>query len=435
MKFYADVHIHSHYSRATSKDLDPEHLYLWAQLKGIQVVGTGDFVHPGWMKELKEKLEPAEPGFFKLKAKYADQIDGQVPAACKAPVRFLLSCEISNIYKRLDKVRKVHNCIFAPDFAAAEKIQKKLGTIGNISSDGRPILGLDSRDLLEIVLESDPVSYLIPAHIWTPWFSAMGSKSGFDRMTDCFADLSAHIFAVETGLSSDPFMNWRLSQLDPYVLVSNSDAHSPPKLGREATLYDTEFSYVGIYRALSDRKDKGLLGTIEFFPEEGKYHYDGHRDCAQRLHPRETARHKGLCPACGKPVTVGVMARVEELADNPEGRKSPQWRPYWSLIPLPEIIADAKGQGVNSQGVQKIFFEMLHKFGNEISILRDVPLSQIRAGGGSLIADGIARMREGKVKIAAGYDGEYGTINIFSQDERAGSKEQLTLFGNHAVGA
>lgn len=429
MKFYSDVHIHSHYSRATSKDLDPEHLTLWAQLKGIHVVGTGDFVHPGWMKELKEKLEPApEAGFFKLKDKYAKTIKAEVPGSCQADVRFLLSCEISNIYKRLDKVRKVHNCIFAPSFEAAEKIQKKLGAIGNISSDGRPILGLDSRDLLEIVLESDPLSYLIPAHIWTPWFSALGSKGGFDKMTDCFGDLSPHIFAVETGLSSDPLMNWRLSQLDEYVLVSNSDAHSPPKLGREATAYDTEFSYPGIYKALSDRKNKGLIGTLEFFPEEGKYHYDGHRDCKTRLHPQETLKNKGLCPVCKRPVTVGVMARVEELADHPEGRKSPTSRPYFSLIPLPEIIADAKGNGPNSQGVQKIFFEMLHRIGNEFYVLRDAPLEQIERNAGSLITDGIRRMRAGQVHIAAGYDGEYGTIEIFSDEEREGSKEQLTLF-------
>lgn len=428
MKFYADVHLHSHYSRATSKDLNLEHLALWAQRKGIQVVGTGDFVHPGWFKELREKLEPAEPGFFKLKAAYADLTQNEVSAPCQGQVRFMLSCEISNIYKKDDKVRKVHNVIFAPSFEAAAKVQAKLGGIGNISSDGRPILGLDSRDLLEIVLESDPLSYLIPAHIWTPWFSAMGSKSGFDRMDECFGDLSGHIFAVETGLSSDPPMNWRLSQLDPYVLVSNSDAHSPPKLGREATIYDTEFSYQGIYRALSDRGDKGLVGTIEFFPEEGKYHYDGHRDCRLRLHPAETIKNKGLCPKCGKPVTVGVMARVEELADHPEGRTSPNSRPYVSLIPLAEIIADAKGMGVNAQGVQKIFFEMLRKLGNEIFILREAPLERIKKLSGSLIAEGIRRVREKQVQIAAGYDGEYGTIRIFSSEERELPEEQMTLF-------
>ncbi len=428
MLFYTDVHLHSHYSRATSKDLNLEYLAFWAQLKGIQIVGTGDFVHPGWLKELKQKLEPAEPGLFRLKEECSAAAERHLPPACKGEVRFMLSCEISNIYKRLDKVRKVHNVIFAPSFAAAEKIQEQLGDIGNISADGRPILGLDSRDLLEIVLESDPLSYLIPAHIWTPWFSALGSKGGFDRMEDCFGDLTSHVFAVETGLSSDPLMNWRLSQLDPYVLVSNSDAHSPPKLGREATIYDTEFSYNGIYQALSDKKDKGLTGTVEFFPEEGKYHYDGHRFCQVRLHPKETKAHNGLCPQCGKPVTVGVMARVEELADHPEGRKSPRWRPYQSLIPLPEIIGEAKGVGPNSQSVEKTFMEMLAKLGNEMFILREAGLDQIKKSAGTLIAEGIQRMREGKVNISAGYDGEYGKVHIFSEEERNAKEDQLTLF-------
>ncbi|HBR15334.1 MAG TPA: hypothetical protein DD723_07315 [Candidatus Omnitrophica bacterium] len=428
MKFYADVHIHSHYSRATSKSLNLESLSLWAQLKGIQVVGTGDFVHPKWLEELKQKLQPAEDGLFKLKPAYEAVTRQELPKACQGPVRFMLSCEISNIYKRQDKVRKVHHLVFAPGFEAASKIQARLGAIGNISSDGRPILGLDSRDLLEIVLESDPHSYLVPAHIWTPWFSVLGSKSGFDRIEDCFADLSSHIFALETGLSSDPLMNWRLSRMDPYALISNSDAHSPQKLGRESTIYDMDFSYAGIYRALSDPKDKGLIGTVEFFPEEGKYHYDGHRQCQTRLHPKDTITQKGLCPQCGKPVTVGVMSRVEELADHPEGRKSPRGRPYYSLIPLPEIIADARGMGQNSGAVQRLFMELLSKVGNEMYILRDAPLEEIQRTAGSLIAEGIRRVRSGKVEIAAGYDGEFGTIKIFSPKERKTVKEQILLF-------
>ncbi len=428
MRYYADLHIHSHFSRATSKNLNLEYLFLWAQLKGIQVVGTGDFAHPGWMKELKEKLEPAEEGFFKLKSAYTKKIQKELPKACQGEVRFMLTVEISNIYKRLDKVRKVHNVVLAPDFKAAEKIQSRLGAIGNISSDGRPILGLDSRDLLEIVLESDPMSYLIPAHIWTPWFSALGSKSGFDKMTDCFADLSPHIFAVETGLSSDPLMNWRLSQLDPYALVSHSDAHSPQKLGRESTIYDTEFSYSGIYQALKDPQNKGLVGTVEFFPEEGKYHYDGLRSQNLRLHPQETIKHKGLDPQTGKPVTIGVMHRVEELADHPEGRKSPRWRPYTSLIPLPEIIADAKGMGQNAQGVQRVYRELLAKMGSEMYILREASLAEIKAMAGSILAEGIRRVREGKVNIEPGYDGEYGVIKIYQPQERETAKEQLVLF-------
>jgi uncharacterized protein (TIGR00375 family) len=429
MKFIADTHIHSHYSRATSKDLDLEHIYYWSQLKGVQVVGTADFVHPKWLAEIEEKLEPAEEGFFKLKKKYAAPMDKLVPKTCAHEVRFLLSVEISNIYKRLGKVRKVHNLIYVPHFKAAEKLQAKLETIGNIRSDGRPILGLDSRDLLEITLESDPLSYLIPAHIWTPWFSALGSMGGFDRMEDCFGDLTKHIFAVETGLSSDPLMNWRLKQLDDYVLVSNSDAHSPQKLAREATVYDTEFSYRGIYNALSNPKDKGLVGTIEFFPEEGKYHYDGHRNCKVRWHPQETRKHQGICSVCGKPVVVGVMARVEDLADRKEGEKSARWRPYYNIISLPELIAQAKDCGVASKAVQQVYHEMLGQLGNELFILQEAPLRDIERSAGSLLAQGVQRMRQGKVKIAAGYDGEFGTIELFSQEDRERiNQDQMVLF-------
>lgn len=428
MKFYADLHIHSHYSRATSKDLDLEHLYVWAQLKGIQVVGTGDFVHPVWLKEMEEKLEPAEEGFFKLKEKYAKPMDAHVSSACRGQVRFMLTVEISNIYKRLDKVRKVHNLIWSPSFEAAKKVQAKLGAIGNIKSDGRPILGLDSHDLLEIALEADPMNIFVPAHIWTPWFSALGSMGGFDRMEDCFGELTKHIFAVETGLSSDPLMNWRLKQLDPFILVSNSDAHSPGKLGRECNLFDTEFSYRGIYNALKNPKDKGLVATLEFFPEEGKYHYDGHRNCRVRLHPRETIKNKGLCPQCGKPVTVGVMARVEELADRPEGEKAPRARPYKSLTQLTSLIGEAKDVGPASKAVEQSFQQMLSSIGNELHILCDAPIDQIKKSAGDVIAEGVSRMREGKIDIAAGYDGEYGTIKIFSEKERQAIDQQLALF-------
>lgn len=428
MRYYADLHIHSHYSRATSKDLDLEHLYLWAQLKGINVVGTGDFVHPKWLAEIEEKLEPAEEGFFRLKKEYAQTVEAYVPAACKGEVRFVLTVEISNIYKRHDKVRKVHNLIWVPGFKAAKNIQAKLGAIGNIKSDGRPILGLDSKDLLEITLESDPKSLFVPAHIWTPWFSALGSKGGFNSMEEAFGDLKDHIYAVETGLSSDPLMNWRLEQLDNYILVSNSDAHSAPKLGREANLFDTEFSYDGIYRALKDKNDQGLVATIEFFPEEGKYHFDGHRDCQIRLHPTETIKNNGLCPECGKPVTVGVMARVEELASRPEGAKSPRWRPYKSAIPLPEIISEAKKCGVNSKGVQEFYQQMLASIGNEFYILMDAPIDEIRQKSGEVMAESISRMRKGEVSIAPGYDGEFGVIKIYSEKERKGIEGQLALF-------
>ncbi len=427
MKFYADLHIHSHYSRATAKNLDLENLYVWAQLKGIHLVGTGDCVHPQWLKELETKLEPAEEGLFKLKDTFAKPMEAQVPPACRMPVRFMLTVEISNIYKRLDKVRKVHNLIWFPSFESAKRVQAKLNAIGNIKSDGRPILGLDSRDLLEIALEADPKNLFVPAHIWTPWFSALGSMGGFDRMEDCFADLTKHIYAVETGLSSDPVMNWRLKQLDPYISISNSDAHSPSKLGREANIFDTELSYSAIYKALSDVKDKGLVGTLEFFPEEGKYHYDGHRNCQTRLHPQETIKHKGLCPVCKKEVTVGVMARVEELADHPEGRKAPRARPYKSLIPLPEIISEAKDVGSASKAVQAVYQDMLKNLGSEFHILCDMPIDQIKKAAGDIIAEGIRRTREGKVQIAPGYDGEFGTIKIFSDQERDAIDRQMAI--------
>ncbi len=418
MKFYADLHLHSHYSRATSKQLNLEHLSKWAQLKGITVVGTGDFVHPGWLDELRKKLEPAEAGLFKLKKEFAELTQPEVPKACAGEVRFMLTVEISSIYKRLDKVRKIHNVIFAPSFEAALKLQARLEAIGNIRSDGRPILGLDSRDLLEIVLETDPLSFLVPAHIWTPWFAVLGSKGGFDSMEDCFADLLPHIFAVETGLSSDPPMNWRLKQLDRFVLVSNSDAHSPPKLAREANLFDTELSYPAMYRAWKDESDRGFLGTIEFFPEEGKYHYDGHRECKTRLHPKETAAHNGNCPVCNRPVTVGVMARIEALADRPEGERPPRWRPFTNLIPLPEVIGDARGQAATTKGVNEVFESLLKHVGNELHILQDAPLEEIKKYAGEIVAEGIRRMRASEVKIAAGYDGEYGTIHLFSDEER-----------------
>jgi len=427
MKFIADLHLHSHFSRATSPQLDLEHLSKWAQLKGVTVVGTGDFTHPGWLDEVEKKLEPAEEGLFRLKDEFARATQAEVPKACRSEVRFMLTTEISNIYTRHGRGRKVHNLIFAPSIAVARKIQARLESIGNIRSDGRPILGLDSRDLLEITLESDPQAYFIPAHIWTPWFSMLGSKGGFDSVEACFGDLTPHIFAVETGLSSDPLMNWRLQQLDHFVLVSNSDAHSPQKLAREANLFDTELSYPAIWHALKDETDRGFLGTMEFFPEEGKYHYDGHRLCKTRLHPRETKVYKGNCPVCGKPVVIGVMARVEELADRLEGEKSPRARPYYNIIPLPEIIGDAKNQNATTKAVDEIFHKLLNGIGNELFILLEAPLADIERVGGSLIAEGIRRMRAGNVNIVAGYDGEYGKIHLFTPEEREQHKMQVSL--------
>lgn len=428
MTFVADIHLHSHYSRATSKNLNLEHLSKWAQLKGVQVVGTGDIAHPGWLAELKTKLAPAEEGLFCLKEEHTTVVRSEVFKACQGTVRFMLAGEISNIYKKGDKVRKIHHVVFLPSFEAVEKFQARLEKIGNIRSDGRPILGLDSRDLLEIVLETDPQGYLIPAHIWTPWFALLGSMSGFDSVEECFDDLTPHIFALETGLSSDPPMNWRLSALDRYTLVSNSDAHSPQKLGREANVFNTALSYPAIFAALKTGDPVAFCGTIEFFPEEGKYHYDGHRKCEIRWNPTETLKNKGACEVCGKPVTVGVMHRVEKLADRKSDYKPGNRHPYNCLIPLPEILAEMYETGVGTKRVTETYETLLSKLGPELSILMHKPLDEISRTGGTLLAEGIRRMRSGEIEIAAGYDGEYGKIQLFSEDEREYFSNQMGFF-------
>ncbi|HRV95609.1 MAG TPA: endonuclease Q family protein, partial [Anaerolineae bacterium] len=417
MKFIADIHIHSHYSRATSKNLDFEHLTQWAQLKGVNLLATGDVAHPSWLQEMKDKLEPAEDGLFRLKPAYAQAVSRDVPAACQAEVRFILGGEISSIYKKHDRVRKVHNLIFAPSLDAVEKIQAALEKIGNIRSDGRPILGLPSRDLLETILEVDSACCLIPAHIWTPWFSLLGSKSGYDSVEACFEDLSDHIFALETGLSSDPPMNWRVSALDGYTLVSNSDAHSPPKLAREATLLNTEPSYQAIFDALKSGDPAVFGGTLEFFPEEGKYHHDGHRKCSINWDPKETIAHDGRCAVCGKPVTVGVLHRVEALADRPDGATPARSQPFASLIPLPEVLGEIHGVGPNTKTVRQAFDLLLAKLGPELAILRDIPLAEIEQVGGTRLAEGIRRMRAGQVRPIAGFDGQPGVIKLFNPNE------------------
>ncbi len=429
MKFIADLHIHSFYSRATSKDLTFEHLWKWAQLKGVHVVATGDVAHPGWLAEIKEKLEPAEEGLFRLKSEYESKVKDEIPGACERIVRFLIGGEISNIYKKNDKVRKIHNVVFTPSIEATEKLQARLEKIGNIRSDGRPILGLDSRDLLEIVLELDSQAHLIPAHIWTPWFAMLGSKSGFDSVEECFGDLTEHIFALETGLSSDPSMNWRLSQLDRYTLVSNSDAHSPQKLAREANVFNTELSYHSIFDALKTGDNEKFWGTVEFFPEEGKYHYDGHRKCGIRWNPKTTLENNKICPVCGNPVTVGVMHRIETLADCESGRKKENAHSFKSLIPLPEILSEVLQVGPASKKVRQAYESLLENLGSELSILQDVPLEDIKNSGGELLAEAVKRMRDGNVTLAGGYDGEYGVIKLFEDDERERYTTQLGFFG------
>ena len=417
--FFADLHTHSKYARATSKLSDLEHLAYWGAKKGISVVGTGDFTHPAWRGELRDKLVPAEPGLFRLR----EDIEREVRARLDVPVRglprFLLSVEISTIYKKGDKTRKVHHLIYAPDFDSVDRMVESLAKIGNLRADGRPILGLDSRHLLEIALSAGEGCYLVPAHVWTPWFAVLGSKSGFDAVADCYGDLAEHIFAVETGLSSDPPMNWCLSSLDRYTLVSNSDAHSPPKLGREANVFTCDMDYFAMRRALETRE--GFAGTVEFFPEEGKYHLDGHRKCEVVLDPAETKALEGRCPSCGKPLTVGVMHRVQDLADRPLGYRPADAPDFRSFVPLSEIVAEIVGAGVNTKTVGRAYESLLARLGSELFILEHAPIEDLRRGGhgqlGSRLAEAVTRMREGRVIRQAGYDGEYGVIRLFEARE------------------
>jgi uncharacterized protein (TIGR00375 family) len=428
MKFIADLHIHSHFSRATAKNLDFENIYIAAQLKGITVVATGDFTHPGWFAEIKKKLVPAEEGLFKLKDEIADKCDRKIPLACRGTVRFMLVSEISSIYKKDNKTRKIHNLVFFPALDLAEKFNSKLDKIGNIKSDGRPILGLDARNLLEILLNTSDEAFLIPAHIWTPWFSLFGSKSGFDSIEECFEDLSAYIFAVETGLSSDPAMNRQVSGLDGLTLVSNSDAHSPLKLGREANIFNTELAFKSIKSALETGDPNRFLGTFEFYPEEGKYHLDGHRKCDIRLWPEETRKLNGICSVCNKPLTLGVLYRVEELADRPEGIKPARNHPFYSIIPLVEVLSEVLRVGPGSKKVMGNYHTLLEKLGPEFNILNKLNIKTIEKAGGPLLGEAIARMRRNDVVILPGYDGEFGTIKIFTPNEREKLLAQKTLF-------
>jgi uncharacterized protein (TIGR00375 family) len=415
VRFHADLHIHSKHSRACSRDCDLENLAWWAARKGISVVGTGDFAHPAWAEELRGKLVPAEPGLYRLREEIEQSVLRRLPASCRTPVRFLLSTEISTIYKRADRTRKVHHLLYAPDLDAVAEITRRLARIGNLAADGRPILGLDSRDLLETTLESGDGCYLVPAHVWTPWFAALGSKSGFDSVDECYADLAGHIFALETGLSSDPPMNWRVSALDRFRLVSNSDAHSPPMLGREATAFDTELDYFAIRRALET--GDGYAGTVEFFPEQGKYHLDGHRKCGVRLDPPQTRELDGRCPACAKPLTIGVLHRVETLADRGEGCRAPGAGEFRCLVQLPEIVGEILGVGAKSKSVARHIDALVTRLGPELAILERLPLEAISAAGSPVLAEAVDRLRSGRVVREAGYDGEYGVIRMFEPKE------------------
>lgn len=411
MKFVADFHIHSKYSRATSKDMDLEHIDESARLKGIDLIGTGDFTHPLWMAELRKKLKPDGTGLFDF-----------------VKTKFILTTEVCNIYHQGGKLRKVHTMIFAPSFEIADKINKELGKLSNLLSDGRPIFTISAKKLAEIVFSSSSECLLIPSHAWTPWFSIFGSNSGFDSIEECFEEYSRNIYAIETGLSSDPAMNWTVSALDKVSLISNSDAHSPSKIGREANVFDTEFSFKGIFDAIRTKDTSKFLSTIEFFPEEGKYHFDGHRNCEVYFSPEESIKNNKKCPKCGKNLTIGVMYRVKELADREYGFVPKNAVPFKKIIPLAEILSEVLEKGENTAAVKKEYVKLVSRFGSELKILLDVPLKEIAGYVPEKIIEGISRMREGRLNIIPGYDGEYGKIKLF--DEPTSKKqEQIGLFG------
>lgn len=409
MRFVADFHIHSKYSRATSPQMNISTLSKYAGRKGITLMGTGDFTHPIWLYELKKELEPADNGLFR-----------------HGKTSFMLTAEVSNLFPRKGKGKKVHNILFAPSFETVEKINGQLEKYGDLSADGRPMLSLDAKDLVKIVLDIDPDCLIVPAHAWTPWFSVFGSNSGFDSMEECFEEETHNIYALETGLSSDPPMNWRLSGLDKYTLISNSDSHSPAKIGREANVFDCEINYKEIVEVIKKKDKTKFLDTIEFFPEEGKYHYDGHRLCNLRLTPAQTKTHHGRCPSCGGRITVGVMSRVEELADRPEGFVPENHIPCIHLIPLGEIISKVIKKAVTTTAVENEYLKLTqHK--TEFDILVYLSKEELSQFVPAEIIRGIMSVREKKVNILPGYDGVYGEIDIPLQEEEE-EQVQLSLF-------
>ncbi len=412
MRIIADLHVHSRFSRACSKDLTLDNNALWCEKKGVNVLGTGDFTHPLWFKEIEEKLVEAEPGLYKLKS------------GDRSAMRFMMTSEVSQIYKRGGKVRRVHNLIFAPNIDAVKKINAWLDKNKfNRKSDGRPIIGIDSEDLYRELKNLDDKIVLAPAHAWTPWFAVFGSKSGFDTLEDCYGEMTKDIFAIETGLSSDPVMNRALSVLDHLSLISNSDAHSPQNFGREANVFEideSKLSFDELMRVLRERDLVHFLYTIEFYPEEGKYHTDGHAPCGLRFSPEETKRLGGLCQKCGKPITVGVTSRVADLADRALGSAVMTGHvPFKSIVPLPEVLAQCLSvSSVSSKKVITLYEDMIAKLGNEFSILLDIPITEIRSQFSDTIAEAILRVRSGKLSITPGYDGIFGVVKIFSDEEK-----------------
>ena len=412
-RFIADFHIHSRYSRACSKDLSVAELATWAKLKGIDVLGTGDFTHPLWLEELKDALRDAGGGLYE-----------------HAGVRFLLTAEVNTLFYKAGRAHQIHHILFMPSLEAVERLNKELASFGGLDIDGRPTLRIEPPRLVEALLGVEPRAMLIPAHAWTPWFSIFGSSSGFDAVEECFEQQAKHIYALETGLSSDPAMNWRLSALDRYTLISNSDSHSARRIGREANVFEGEANYDAIVDALKKTGATRLVETLEFFPEEGKYHYDGHRLCKIRWSPAQSKQHGLRCPACGRKVTVGVMHRVEALADRPEGVMPPSAVPFRRTVPLDEIIADALGVGTGTQAVDREYRALVHKFGTEFAVLLEAPAEELRRAAPAKVAEGILRMREGRVAIEPGYDGEYGTVRIFGEATETApvGEQQMTLF-------
>jgi len=411
MKFIADFHMHSKFSRATSEKTDLENIAKWAEIKGVKVIASGDFTHPQWIKNIKEELKPAEPGLFQYK---------------DSSIRFILTTEISCIYSKGGKTRKIHLVVLAPSIEIAEKINEELSKIGNLKSDGRPILGLDAKELVKIVLNVSSDCMVIPAHCMTPWFGLFGSKSGFDSLEECFEEMSPLIYAVETGLSADPAMLWRLPDVRKISIISNSDAHSPEKIGREANVFDVELSYYAIVEAIKTKK--GFLETIEFYPQEGKYFGDGHRACNIYMNSKDSKTYNEICPVCGKPLTVGVMNRVEKLADKPEGFIPENAVPFRSIVPLKEIIGEALNVGSGTKSVDAEYQKLIKAFKSEFNILLDIPFNELKEASFSTIAEGIIKVREGKVNISPGFDGEYGKVKIFSDIEKREAIRQKTLF-------
>ena len=411
-EFVADFHIHSRYSRACSKALSVHELAKWAKLKGIGLLGTGDFTHPLWLQELKDTLRQSGRGLF--------EFDG---------ARFVLTAEVNTLFYRRGKAHNIHHVLIAPSFEAVERINQELAQFGSLEIDGRPILQMEAWRLVEVVIGIEPRCLIVPAHAWTPHFAIFGSNSGFDSVEECFEHQAKHIFALETGLSSDPAMNWRLSALDRYALISNSDSHSARRIGREANVFNCELDYDDIVTAIKTKDASKFLYTVEFFPEEGKYHFDGHRNCRVRMSPEESKRQHFRCPVCRRAVTVGVMNRVEKLADRPEGARSPHAIPFKHVVPLEEILADALGVGTGTQTVEREYMNLVTRCGTEFDVLLKTPEEKLRKVAPEKLVEGILRMRRGEVTVEPGYDGEYGKVRIFADEEPATTGEQqMTLF-------